>query len=247
MPDNDKLEKFIDTLHDVDGDDRIMKALNIKGLLKEGGEFISETMHDWTHKDKPVAVQQPQTPTPTYQESAFLSKGHETSLYNVTNREDKVPEVAADSHIFSHVKYRVKGLNLSAEVKDENKCYVLFAGKRNGLGRIVQEGSVKTETRAFYKVSMHHFGSAVVEHSIDTPTSWHRASIYTNDCATGVSYNFSNKRGFNSAFSADTESASARVGYDGKYQGTNIEAEAFITTGKDYSNPYFGVSGRVSF
>lgn len=46
MPDNDKLEKFIDTLHDVDGDDQIMKELNVKGLLKEGGKFISNTVHD---------------------------------------------------------------------------------------------------------------------------------------------------------------------------------------------------------
>lgn len=254
MPDNDKLEKFIDTLHDVDGDDQIMKELNVKGLLKEGGKFISNTVHDWTHNDeivpekhtpKPPAT--PSVPTPTYQESAFLSRGHETSLYNVTNREDKLPEVTTKSNIFSHVKYRFKGLNASAELRDDGNHYTVFAGKRIGVGKTMQTGQVRSELKAFYKVSMHHAGTSTVEYSVDTPSSWQRVSIYNNDSASGASYNYSNKRGFTSAFSADTESASVRIGYDGKYQGTNIEAEAYFTTGKDYSSPYFGVSGRISF
>jgi len=254
MPDNDKLEKFIDTLHDVDGDDRIMEELNVKGLLKEGGKFVENTVHDWTHKEKSTFLPKgsqtppiPSGPTPTYEESAFLSNGHETSLYNVTNREDKVPEVSAKSNLFKHVKYRVRGLNLSAELRENDNHFTVFAGKRVGLGRTFQEGSVKSELRAFYKVSMHHAGTSTAEYSIDSPSSWRRISIYNNDSATGVSYNYSNKRGFNSAFSIDTESASARIGYDGKYQGANIEAEAYFTTGNNYSNPFFGVSGRVSF
>lgn len=244
MPDNDKIEKFIDTLHDVDGDDKIMDALNVKGLLKEGGRFISNTVHDLTHKEE-TAPPKPSGLTPTYQESAFLNKGHETSLYNVTNREDKVPEVTKNSHFFKSVKYRVKGLNLSAELRESH--FTLFAGKRNGIGKTFQQGSVKSELKAFYKVSMSHAGTSALEYTVDAPLSRHKASIYNNDSAAGVSYNYSNKRGFNSAFSVDTESAAARIGFEGRCQGANVEAEAYFTTGQDYSNPYFGVSGRVSF
>lgn len=243
MPDFDKVEEFIDVLHDVDGDDQILKAVKAKELLREGGDFLSNTLHDLTHDHK--SPPKPSVPTPDYQESAFLSDKHETSLYQVTNREEKLPEVTKNSHLLKNIKYRIKGLNLSAEMKNINLTF--FAGKRNGIGKTFQEGSIKSEVKAYYKVRKNGNGTIRAEYNINSPSSYQGVSIYRDNYSTGVQYNFSNKRGLVSAFSADTESSSAKIGFEGKYQNANIEAEAYFTTGENYSNPYFGVSGRISF
>ena len=233
------LSRFLETAQDNNVDDALLEAPVVKRTLhnlenfgKDLGESAEKIL-----KRPPV---KPAGPTPTYKESAFVKPKSEGTLYNVTNREDKLPIVTKASKFIKDASYGIRGLTASAKYKD----YSLYAGEKVGLGWSKEQGATTSNIKAEYNVGN---GKTKIEYSRKNPINSYNISLFNQDGNNGISAGYSNSNGFNSAFSIDQHSASLRCGYDKKYDNCNIELDAYATTGDKYSNPFAGVAGRITF
>lgn len=237
---SDPLKKFLDTAHDNDVDDTLLKSSFVKKnlhKLENFGKDLEEKVKNWG-KDKTPPMQ-PSGPTPTYQESAFVNRSEETTLYNVTNRENAVPVVTRISKVFKKTSYSVRGFNVAATYKNEDERYSLLAGEKVGFKYQKKTGMFNSSVNLEHKVSNH---KTSLTYSASSPENTYSVSLYNQNDNNGLTASFSKSNGFNSAFSVDKNSASLNVGY----RKDNVELGAYATTGNNYSNPFVGVTGRIT-
>lgn len=236
------LERFFKEVHERNVDDAILEADFVQeqiSNLEDFGKDLEQKIKDFGKKP----VKQVDLP-PTYQESAFIKRGKETTLYNVTNSEKDVPLTEKVSHIFKKTSYSVRSFLVSANYKEENKKYSLYAGEKVGFGFKKQEGSGSSEIKALYNVSNK---KSSVEYSSSTPYNSYRVSIYNQNERSGVALSYNNNTGLHTAFSCDNRSASVSVGYKKETEHYSTNLSTYATTGEKYSNPQIGVTGRITF
>ena len=237
------LTRFLDAVQDNDVDDALLKTpLAEKALvsLERYGLDLGEKVENFFKRPP----EKPSGPTPSYKESAFVKPKQETTLYNVTNKEAEVPFIEKASKVFKNASYGVRSFTASATYKHNDNGYSLYAGEKVGLGWEKSQGGVSTNIKAEYNVGN---GKTNVEYTQNNPLSSYNVSIFNQDGNNGLCAGYSNHRGFNSAFSIDEHSASLSCGYNKKYEDCKVELRAYATTGDNYSNPFAGVSGRITF
>lgn len=245
----DKFSLFIKTLDKTDVDKAILATEEVSSVVDSLENIGKDTLEAVGNLLKPNSKTTsqlpllPKSPVPDYQECAFLKPKDQTTLYTVTTKESELPEATASSNIFKHTSYRVKGLTASANYKSENNTYSLFAGERVGLGWSKQEGSATTAVSAKYNVST---GRTTLEYTNNSPAGNYSVSVFHRGNNNGgtVAYSQGN---FASCFSADKNSASLNCSYNKKNKDYTLELGAYATTGDKYSNPYAGVSARMTF
>ncbi len=240
---SEPLKRFLDAVQDNDVDDVLLNTAVVQNTLKElehFGEDLGESVKE--KFKKPPA--KPPVPTPNYRESAFVKPKQETTLYNVTNLEKEVPTVTTVSKLLKKASYSVRGLTASANYKEDNRQYSLYAGEKVGLGWFKSQGQTRQGIKVEYNVGN---GKTNIEYSQNNLVSSYCLSLFNQDGNNGLYAGYSNHNGFNSAFSIDEHSASINFGYNKKYEDCKLELDAYITTGDKYSNPYAGISGRITF
>lgn len=240
---SDPLTRFLDAVHDNDVDDVLLETPVVQRAVKNlerYGEDLGENIEQKLKNPPP----KPPVPTPDYKESAFVKPKQETTLYNVTNKEKDFPVVTTVSKLFKKASYSVRGLTASASYKQGEDKYSLYAGEKAGLGWSKTQGRANTNLKAEYNVGN---GKTNIEYSQSSPFNSYSISVFNQDGNNGLSAGYSNHKGFNSAFSIDEHSASLSCGYNKKYEYCNVELSAYATTGDKYSNPFAGVSGRITF
>ena len=237
---------FWDIAHDIEADDAILETPEVEKVLnhlERQGKDLGQSVEK-LFKGKAKLPKPPAGPTPSLAESAFVKPKTETTLYNVTNNVDKVPETTAKSSLFKDVKYRFRGFSLNAIYNKNNTDYKLFLGEKVGAGIEKKEGSARTNIKAQYNVGNQ---KSNVEYSYSNPLYTYRVSVFNQHGNNGLTASYSTPKGLNSAFSIDENSASVRCEYERKYTDCYVEMGAYATTGDNYSNPLIGVSGRVTF
>ena len=240
---SDPLKRFLDAVQDNNVDDTLLDTPVVQKTIKNlehCGENLGEAVEE---KFKHSRIK-PAGPTPTYAESAFIKPKQETTLYNVTNLEKDVPVVQVVSKFFKKASYRVSGFTASADYKKEDNRYSLYAGEKVGLGWNKTQGQTDTSIKAQYNINNKKTN---IEYIQCNPVNSYRVSIFNQNGNNGLSAGYSNSNGVNSAFSIDNNSASLSCGYNKNYDNCKLELSAYATTGDSYSNPFAGVSGRITF
>ncbi len=236
---SEPLTRFLDTAQENNVDDILLKAPKTQGVIHDlenfGGDLGEKVEKFFKHL--PL---KPAGPTPTYQESAFVKPQKETTLYNVTNTEQKLPVVTKVSNLFKDASYRVKGLTASAKYK--NGC--LYAGEKVGFGWDKTQSQVKQALKAQYNVGN---SKTSIEYTRQNPEHTYSISVFNQTGNNGLTTSYSNKKGVHSALSIDEHSAALNVGYNKNLRQCNVDLSAYATSGDKYSNPFVGVSGRVTF
>ena len=239
----DPIQTFLDVAKDNKVDKKLLESSFVEKTLdklESCGKDVCESVKSWV-KNPPL---KPASPTPTYEESAFVKPKKETSLYNVTNRENEAPLIRRASKLFKDLDYSVRGLNVSAIYKNEEKEYSLIAGEKVGLGYENKSGQLVSGVKGTVNVGN---GKSSLEYYSRNPANSYTISVYHQDKNTGVYAGYSNVKGLNSAFSADKNSASLSCSYNKKYEQCNLSIGGYFTSGDNYSNPFVGVSGRITF
>ena len=234
------LKRFLDAVHDNNVDDTLVDTPVVRKTLdnlEEYGEDLGKTIEQKIKH----APQKPSGPTPTYAESAFIKPKQETTLYNVTNLEKDVPVI---TKFFKKSSYSISGFTASANYKKDDKKYSLYVGEKVGFGLGKTQGHTGTNLKAEYNVNN---GKTKIEYSQHNPANSCYVSVFNQNGNNGLNAGYSNNRGLNSAFSVDEHSASLSCGYNKKYKYCKVELNAYATTGDNYSNPFAGVSGRITF
>ena len=179
------LSRFLETAQDNNVDDALLEAPVVKRTLhnlenfgKDLGESAEKIL-----KRPPV---KPAGPTPTYKESAFVKPKSEGTLYNVTNREDKLPIVTKASKFIKDASYGIRGLTASAKYKD----YSLYAGEKVGLGWSKEQGATTSNIKAEYNVGN---GKTKIEYSRKNPINSYNISLFNQDGNNGISAGYSQK------------------------------------------------------
>ena len=93
---SEPLKQFLKVADKVDADKRILSETVVQNILDDVEDFgkdLGEDVENLFKSSSNIRPPKPSVPTPTYQESAFLAPKQETTLYNVTNRKEEVPEV----------------------------------------------------------------------------------------------------------------------------------------------------------
>lgn len=240
------LEQFFKVADKVDADKVILSEAPVKNTVNDVENFaedLGESIENLFKSEKKTPPVKPSTPTPTYAESAFLEPKHETTLYDVTNKHNEVPEVSKNSNIFKKLSYSFKGFTSSADYKSDNNKYRIFAGEKFGLGYEKNESDVKTTFSALYNVRN---GKSTLNYSYRNPTQSYGISLFNKNGNNGITAYYSEGK-FNSSISADENSSSVNCSFRKKYEDCTVELNAYATTGENYSNPYAGVGGRVTF
>ena len=240
------LEQFLKVADKVDADKTILAETSIKNTVKKiknFGEDLGKSVEKLFKSTPNVPPKKPANPTPTYQESAFLEPKQETTLYDVTNRKAEVPEVTKNSNIFKKISYGFHGFTASANYKNGNDKYRLFAGEKIGVGYEQKECHTQTTFSALYNVHNH---KSSLNYSYSNPRTSYGVSLFNKDGNKGVSAHYSADN-LKSGVSADEKSASLNCSYTKKCEDCTLELNTYITTGNNYSNPYGGIGGRVTF
>lgn len=245
----DKFSLFIKTLDKTDADKAILLTEEVSSVvdnLENLGKNTIETVENLFKPSKEVTSHPPlppKSPVPDYQESAFLKPKDQTTLYTVTTKEAQIPEVTASSNLFKHTSYRIRGLTATANYKSENNTYGLFAGEHVGLGWSKKESSLTTAVSAKYNVST---GRTTLEYKNNNPAGNYSISVFHKGNNNGGTVGYAQGH-FASCVSADKNSASLNCSYNKKNKDYTLELGAYATTGEKYSNPYAGVSARMTF
>ncbi len=236
-------EQFWDIAQENNVDDKLLsmpvveKALdNLEDIGVELGETAAKIF-----KKAPV---KPSGPTPDYQESAFIKPKTETTLYNVTTRENELPLVTKASRIFKNASYSVRGFSAAATYKKDDNAYSLIAGERVGFNFTKNAVNHHSGVTATYKVTN---GKASLEYSSKNNLSSYNVSLFNQKSNVGVTAHYSNYKGFQSSVSIDKNSASGECSYKKDEKEYKMEVGAYATTGDNYSNPFVGVRGRITF
>ena len=240
------LEQFLKVADKVDADKTILAETSIKNTVEEiknFGEDLGKSVEKIFKSTPNVPPKKPANPTPTYQESAFLEPKQETTLYDVTNRKAEVPEVTKNSNIFKKISYGFHGFTASANYKNGKDKYRVFAGEKVGIGYEQQEDRSKTTFSALYNVDNH---KSSLNYSYSNPRTSYGVSLFNKDGNKGISAQYSADN-LKSGVSADEKSASLNCSYTKKCEDCTLELNTYITTGDNYSNPYGGIGGRVTF
>ena len=196
------LGDFWDIAHDREVDDAILETAEVENVLhnlERSGKDLGEGIEK-LFKQRPPKP--PAGPTPSYAESAFIKPKKETTLYNVTNTEDKVPETTTKSTVFKNIKYRVRGFSLNAIYRNKDTDYKLFLGEKAGIGLEKKEGSTRTNIKAQYNIGNQ---KSNVEYSYSNPVSTYKFSVFNQHGNNGLTASYSTRKGFNSAFSCSFE------------------------------------------
>lgn len=240
---SDPFKKFFDIAKDRNVDDKLLELPSVEKALDKFeriGKDLGESAKDLLRK--PPA--KPNGPTPTYQESAFVNKKKETTLYNVTNQEDKVPIVTKASKILKDIKYSVRGFSGAATYKNDDKEYSVIAGEYVGLN--ISKVSTYQDQGVTIKHRLSN-GKTSLEYFSQNGAKKYSIALFNQNANFGVTGNYSNSNGFSSSISVDKNSASGECGYSKDKKLCSMEFGAYATTGENYSNPFIGVRGRVTF
>ncbi len=208
--------------------------------LERLGKDIGETALRFFKKEP----QKPSGPTPTYQESALLKPHKETTLYNVTNREQEVPTISKASKIFKNASYSVKGFSVAATHKEGKNAYSLIAGEKVGFNYTNDTPYCDRGLSATFKVRNH---KSSVEYFSRNPVNSYRVALFNQDTNFGVTGHYSNHKGFSTSVSIDKNSAAGECSYNKNGKMYKMQLGAYATTGENYSNPFIGVRGRITF
>ena len=103
---SEPLKQFLKVADKVDADKRILSETVVQNILDDVEDFgkdLGEDVENLFKSSSNIRPPKSAVPTPTYQESAFLAPKQETTLYNVTNRKEEVPEVTKKSNIFKKI------------------------------------------------------------------------------------------------------------------------------------------------
>lgn len=243
---SEPLKQFLKVADKADVDKKILSETVVQNILDDVEDFGKDLGEDVENLFKPKSdtpPKKPVNPTPTYQESAFLEPKKETTLYDVTNRKAEVPEVTKSSNIFKKISYSFSGFTTSANYKNGSDKYRVFAGEKLGVGYEQKENNSKTTFSALYNV---HNGKSTLNYSYSSPITSYGVSLFNKNGNNGASAYYS-ANNFKSGVSADEKSASLNCSYTKKYEDCTLELNTYITTGDNYSNPYGGIGGRVTF
>ena len=243
---SEPLKQFLKVADKVDADKRILSETVVQNILDDVEDFgkdLGEDVENLFKSSANIRPPKPSVPTPTYQESAFIAPKQETTLYDVTNRKAEVPEVTKNSNIFKKISYGFHGFTASANYKNGKDKYRVFAGEKVGIGYEQQEDRSKTTFSALYNVDNH---KSSLNYSYSNPTNSYGVSLFNKNGNNGASAYYSVDK-FKSSISIDQNSASANCSYTKKYEDCTLELNTYITTGNNYSNPYGGIGGRVTF
>ncbi len=237
-------EQFIDIAKENNVDETLLKSNLSQAALNKLeviGENLGEKAQEWIKK----GPKKPNGPTPTLEESAFPPKHkNETSLYQVTNRENEVPFVEKTSKLFKNLNYKVQGFNVKASLTKENKEYSVLAGEKMGIGFEKKEGSSKRSLQGYFNVGN---DKLAIEYNSQTAANSYKVSVFSQRKNIGLCASYHNKEGLNSAFAVDNNSASISCSYDKNYKRCKLNVGGYATTGDNYSNPFIGVNGRITF
>ena len=240
---SEPFKRFLDVAKENDVDDTLLETPTFERALnnlERLGKDLGETAENWLKR--PPA--KPSAPTPTYEESAFIKPKKETTLYNVTNRENEVPLVTRASRIFKKASYSVRGFSGAATYKDGENAYSVIAGERVGFNYTNDTPHYDTGVTATYKVSN---GKASIEYFAKGSVNSYSVNIFNQDSNFGVTGHYSNVNGFSSTVSVDRNGASGECSYNKATRMYKMELGAYATTGENYSNPFVGVRGRITF
>ena len=243
---SEPLKQFLKVADKVDADERILSETVVQNILDDVEDFgkdLGEDVENLFKSSSNIRPPKPSVPTPTYQESAFIAPKKETTLYDVTNRKAEVPEVTKNSNIFKKISYGFHGFTASAIYKNGKDKYRVFAGEKIGIGYEQQEDRSKTTFSALYNVDNH---KSSLNYSYNNTRTSYGVSLFNKDGNKGVSAHYSADN-LKSGVSADEKSASLNCSYTKKYEDCTLELNTYITTGDNYSNPYGGIGGRVTF
>ncbi len=238
------LNTFLDIAKENNADDIIMESTFTQTTLHKLetlGKNLGEKVENFIKKE-PI---KPNGPTPTLEESAFIPKPkNETTLYKVTNRENELPFVEKTSEFFKNLNYKIHGFSVKTSLKNNNNEYSVLTGEKFGFGIESKNGTYKHSLSGHFNVGNEKL---TLEYNSETAANSYNISIYHQNKNTGLYAGYSNKKGLNSAFAVDENSASISCSYDKNYKNCKMNVGGYATTGDNYSNPFFGVNGRITF
>lgn len=240
---SDPIQAFLDVAKENNVDKTLLKSSFVKNTLDKletYGKDLGESVENWV-KRPPL---KPAYPTPNYEESTFVKPKKETTLYNVTNREDEVPFIKKASKFIKKVNFGIKGLEGKASYQNNSNEYTIIAGEKLGLEYTKEQGSTTNGIKGSYNVGNN---KAALEYYSKNPVHSYSISIYNQDKNNGLTAKYANANGINSAFSIDQNSASLSCNYNKKYTQCNLSVGGYVTTGENYSNPLIGINGRITF
>lgn len=241
-----KLEQFLCAVDDNNVDKALLSESVVKNTLnsiENFGKDLGESVENFFQSTKKTPPSKPSTPTPTYSESAFLEPKHETTLYDVTNKKHEVPEVTKSSNIFKKLSYSFRGFTASVDYKQDDSKYRVFAGEKIGLGYETRNNSTETAFSALFNVKN---GKSTLNYSSRNKRETYGVSLFNKNGVSGASafYSLGEVR---SSISVDKNSSSLNCSLTKKSDDCSVELNTYITTGDNYSNPYAGIGGRVTF
>ncbi len=238
---SDPIKKFFDMAHDNDVDDAIFETNFVQSTLNKlenFGKNVGEAAERVLKPSKPA------NPVPNYEQSAFIKPKKETTLYNVTNLEKKVPIASEVSRVFKNTSYSVRGFTASANYKTDSDTYSVFAGERTGIGWKRSNGSYKESVKATYNVGN---GKTQIEYSQSSISHSYSVSLFNQRGNNGITASYSNRRGIHTSASVDENSGAISFGYEKQHSRYELDLSAYATTGDKFSNPYAGVAVRMTF
>ena len=238
---SEPLKQFIRALDNTDAAKHLLEetelADNTLETLKSAGEAVIE----WVKPYEESKIKQTSL-IPDHKESVIEPK-KSTTLYEITNTHDKLPEISKNSTFFSSLKYHFKGFGVAATIKKGNNAYSLIGGEKFGLDYSKKEGSVRKNFQATFNVINN---KSELKYTEKSKQYSFRGSIYNKDGINGATVSYrDNPSGIISAFSIDQNSVSFKVGFEKETPKHNIEMNAFITAGKKYE-PLIGICGRIT-
>ena len=240
---SEPLKAFLDVANEENVDKQLMKLPDVKNTLNKLerlGKDLGETAEN-LFKRPPL---KPSGATPTYQESAFLKPKKETTLYNVTNQEKDIPIITKASKILKKTSYSIRCFSGAATYKQNQNSYSLIFGERVGFEIGKDTKFHDTGVKVTYKVTNQ---KTSLEYYSKSKINSHRISVFNQGSNIGVTAHYSNHNGLSSAVSIDKDSASAECSYNKQNKMCKMELGAYATSGENYSNPFVGVRGRISF
>ena len=238
---SDPLKQFVRTFDKTDAAEHLLEetglADNTLETLKSAGEAVLE----WVKPSEETKIKQDAL-TPDYKESVIEPK-KSTTLYEITNSQEKLPEVSKNSTFFSSLKYHFKGFGVAATIQKGNNAYSLIGGEKFGLDYSKKEGSVRKNFQATFNIRNN---KSEIKYTEKSKQFSFRGSIYNKDGINGATFSYKNNySGMVSAFSIDENSASVKIGAEKETPKQNIEINGFISIGKKYE-PLIGISGRIT-
>lgn len=240
---SDPLKNFYNFAKDKEVDDKLLELQSIQETIDKFeriGKDLGEKAENILRK--PLA--RPTAPTPTYQESAFINKNKETTLYNVTNQENKVPIVTKASKILRNIKYSVRGFSGAATYKNNEKNYSLIVGEYVGLNITKDTPYCDSGVTIAHKVSNNKTSVKIFSR---TPINQYSVALFNQGNNIGVTGKYSDNRGFSASVSVDKNSSAAECSYNKRKKMYNMELGVYATSGEDYSNSFIGIKGRITF